>query len=219
MKSLFKDQGFKRTERSKTVVNPHTREPGILRGARVNLSGEPFSEHQHTLHIISLAPLPRTRASQAAGTPGLNTQCNSSLDFPMPVPQALPSHLLQGGWSYCLAPMRTRTRRDPRPLTKLSACEWTRGGTGRAYTQLTGCIRSCREEGQEGRPRTIPKPRNPTKLTAQPHTPGPRLSVCWEEQKYIWKSTEPRGPPTLQPPYRTRKAITGDWGCLPLSVS
>lgn len=37
---------------------------------------------------------------------------------------------------------------------------------------------------------------NPTKLTTQPHThtPGPkRLSVCREEQKDIWKPTEPRG--------------------------
>lgn len=68
------------------MVNPHAKAP---LGANVNLSGEPYSEHQHTLHIISLALLPRTRASQAAGTPGLNTQ-SSSLAFSVPVPQAQP---------------------------------------------------------------------------------------------------------------------------------
>lgn len=150
MKSLFKDQGFKRTERSKTVANPQAREPGILRGARVNLSGEPYSEHQHTLHIISLAPLPRTRASQTAGTPGLNTQCSSSLDFPMPVPQALPSHLLQGGWSYCLAPKRIRTRLDPRPLTKLSACEWTKGVQAEPTHSSQDASEAAERKGRKG---------------------------------------------------------------------
>lgn len=62
-KASLRVRDFKRTERSKTVARPHAKAPS---GARVNLSGEPYSEHQHTLHIISLALLPRTRASQAA---------------------------------------------------------------------------------------------------------------------------------------------------------
>lgn len=66
-KAYLRIRVFKRTERPKTVANPHAKAPS---GARVNLSEEPSSEHQHTLHIISLALLPRTRASQTAGTPG-----------------------------------------------------------------------------------------------------------------------------------------------------
>lgn len=144
MKSLFKDQGFKKNRKVQVCGQPTRQEARDPSGSQSQpFWGALLRTPAYFTHTITCS----TAKSQAAGTPGLNTQCSSSLGFPMPVPQVRHSHLLQGGWSHCPAPVRIRARLDPRPLIKLSACERTTGGTGRAYTQLTGCIRSCREEG------------------------------------------------------------------------
>lgn len=97
----------------------------------------------------------------------------------------------------------------PDPLTKLSACEWTAWGTGRACSQLTGCTKSYREKGEEGRPRTAPKPHS-TKLTTLPRIPGPkRLSVGREEQKDIWKPADQEDI-CMQPPIQDKEG--NHWG-------
>lgn len=54
----------------------------LPRGQSLSSPGEPRSEHQHSLHIISLAPLPKTEPIQitcysASETPGLNSVTQS----------------------------------------------------------------------------------------------------------------------------------------------
>lgn len=79
LKSLFKAQGLK----TRKVPNSVDLWPSHMAPSAAGLSplGETQCEHQHTLHIVSLALLPRTCASRAAGTPGLNTQA-AGLAFP-----------------------------------------------------------------------------------------------------------------------------------------
>lgn len=55
----------------------------------------------------------------------------------------------------------------PDPLTKLSACEWTRGATGRAYSWLTDTSKAAERKERKG-DQDNAKARNPIKLTRLP---------------------------------------------------
>lgn len=145
-KSLFKAQGLKRTERSKTVAKPLGRSP--LR-ARLSPSGEPYSEQRHTLHIISLALLPRTRASQAAGTPELHTQ-SGSLGFSMPVLRAQPK---PSAWRVELLSSASRVR------PRLDSAE--NGHQGIQAGPTYGSQDKSKHCSKEGKAETTPNPGTP----------------------------------------------------------
>lgn len=155
--------------------------PHLPGGQSLPSRGEPCPEHQHILHIISLAPRPKTGPRRSACSPGQQdswvevsvTQSKSWLPQAPRNPQPLP----RGGAAPHLS---------PKPRAKAASSEGVAGtqAAGVCAGLRTAAARSGGRRGRAPNPGTQRpgeqgRPRRRARLTPPP-VPSARLGGHWE---------------------------------------